>query len=135
MSLPSTAPPTPSPPTSPVGETLADLVQRLGGVPLERIRYRPAPGPATEADLLRSNVEKRLCELVEGVLVQKAMGFYESRLAAILIYLIEQFLEPHDLGIVLGADGMLRLVPGLIRLPDVSFLSWQRFPNRERPAE
>jgi hypothetical protein len=29
-------------------ETLADLHQRLGGVPLERIRCQPAPGTATE---------------------------------------------------------------------------------------
>ncbi|MBI1899585.1 MAG: hypothetical protein HYS13_00545, partial [Planctomycetia bacterium] len=33
-------------------ETLADLLDRLGNVPLERIRFRPAPGTATEADVL-----------------------------------------------------------------------------------
>jgi Uma2 family endonuclease len=36
---------------------------------------------------------------------------------------------------VLGADATLRLAPGLVRLPDVSFLSWEHFPNRELPAE
>lgn len=63
------------------------------------------------------------------------MGYYESRLAVVLIHLIECFLEEHDLGIVLGADATLRLVPGLVRIPDVSFISWDRFPDRQLPAE
>ena len=40
---------------------------------------------ATEADvLLRPKGEKRLFELVDGVLVEKALGIYEARLALIL---------------------------------------------------
>ena len=134
MTVTTTSPPAPAPPAAPTCETLADLLHRLGDVPLERIRCQPPPGTATEADvLLRPHGEKRLLELVDGVLVEKAMGYYESRLAAILIYLIELFLEQDDLGIVLGADGTLRLMPGLVRIPDVSFIAWERFPNRERP--
>jgi Uma2 family endonuclease len=120
----------------PAIETLDDLLQRLGRVPLNRIRFHPAPGTATEADVLLYPVgEKRLCELVDGVLVEKPMGYYESRLAAILIYFLEQFLGQHDLGIVLGESGTLRLMPGLVRIPDVCFISWERFPNRELPRE
>jgi hypothetical protein len=37
---------------SPSIETLADLHERLGRVPLYRIRCHPAPGTATEADVL-----------------------------------------------------------------------------------
>jgi Uma2 family endonuclease len=134
MTVTSTRPPEPTPPAAPVCETLADLLQCLGDVPLKRIRCQPPPGTATEADvLLRPNGEKRLLELVDGVLVEKTMGYFESRLAAILIYLLEQFLEQHDLGVVLGADGTLRLMPGLVRIPDVSFIAWERLPNRERP--
>jgi Uma2 family endonuclease len=122
--------------TSPHPLTLADVVQRLGSVPLERIPARPAPGTATEADLLRPpGGEKRLYELVDGVLVEKPMGYYESRLAVVLIRFLEAFLEQHDLGIALGPDGTLRLAPGLVRLPDVSFLSWEHFPGRELPEE
>lgn len=133
-------PPTPAlteaAPEPAVPETLADLHQRLGGVPLERIRCQPPPGTATEADvLLRPNGEKRLFELVDGVLVEKPMGLYESRLAAVLVYLLEQFLEQHDLGFVFGADATMRLRPRLVRLPDASFVSWERFPNRRLPAE
>jgi Uma2 family endonuclease len=127
---PSTAP-DPSPP-----ETLADLHRRLGGIPLERIRCQPPPGTATEDDvLLRPNGEKRLFELVDGVLVEKAMGFYESVLAAVLIRILGNFVEQHDLGTVSAPDGAMRLRPGRVRLPDVSFVSWERFPNRRLPAE
>ncbi len=121
---------------SPAIETLADLHARLGHVPLQRIRCHPAPGTATEADVLvYPRGEKRLYELVDGVLVEKPMGYYESLLAAILIGFLSSFLEAHDLGLVLGADATLRLAPGLVRLPDVSFLTWEHFPNRELPAE
>lgn len=117
-------------------ETLADLIERLGSIPLDRIRFHPAPGTATEKDVLaRPNGVKRICELVEGVLVEKPMGYYESRLAAVLIHFIEQFLESSDLGIVLGADGTLRLAPGLVRIPDVAFISWRHFPKRRLPRE
>jgi Uma2 family endonuclease len=116
--------------------TLADLLDRLGHVPPERIRLHPAPGTATEDDVLvRPGGEKRLCELIDGVLVDKPMGYYESLLATLLISFLWRFLDEHDLGIVLGADATLRLAPGLVRLPDVSFISWDRFPDRRLPAE
>jgi len=125
-------------PTDETLETFADLHARLGGVPLDRILCHPAPGTATEADVLRyaeQEPRKRLCELVDGVLVEKAVGFYESLLAATLIRLLGNFLDVRDLGIVLGADATLRLSPGQVRIPDVSFIAWERFPNRELPAE
>jgi Uma2 family endonuclease len=119
-----------------VFETLADLLERLGNVPLERVRVHPAPGTATEADVLaRPAGQKHICELVDGVLVEKAMGYYESLLAALLIGFLRRYLEEHDLGIVLGEAGPLRLAPGLVRIPDVSFIAWERFPDRRLPAE
>jgi Uma2 family endonuclease len=122
-----------SPP--PVGyETFAEVLARLGDIPPERIRLRPPPGTATEADAIHSKARfGRLCELVDGTLVEKPMGYYESRVAAVFTYFIETFLGQHDLGIVLGADGMVRVDPGQIREPDVSFFSWDHFPNRVLP--
>src|SRR5438067_932745 len=123
-------------PTRPMVETLADLLRRVGSVPLERIPARPAPGTATEADVLaRPGGEKRNYELVHGVLVEKPKGYYESLLAGILIQILNNFLGEHDLGIVLGEAGTLRLAPGLVRIPDVAFISWYHFPGRELPAE
>jgi Uma2 family endonuclease len=116
--------------------TLADLLHDLGDIPPERIWLRPAPGTATEKDVTEIEVHtNRLCELVDGVLVQKPMGYFEGRLALLLGYYLETFLTDHDLGIVLGADGTVRLAPGLVRIPDIAFFSWDRLPGRELPAE
>jgi Uma2 family endonuclease len=117
-------------------KTLADLRRRLGGVPLERIWFRPAPGTATEKDVIEAEErENRLCELVDGTLVEKAMGFDESRIALELSHLVMTYLDRNDLGICVGADGMMRIAPGLVRIPDVSFITWDRLPGRESPRE
>ena len=117
-------------------KTLADLRKRLGGVALERIWFHPAPGTATEKDVIEAEErENRLCELVDGTLVEKAMGFEEARLAGRLIYLVSAYLEQNDLGICVGADGMLRIAPGLVRIPDMSFITWDRLPGRKSPRE
>jgi Uma2 family endonuclease len=117
-------------------KTLADLRRRLGGIPLERIWFHPAPGTATEKDVVEAEArENRLCELVDGTLVEKAMGFDESRLAIELSYRIKLYLDQRDLGICVGADGMMRFAPGLVRILDVSFITWDRLPGRESPRE
>ena len=123
------------PPTTPI-RTLAELVERLGGVPLGRILYHPAPGTATESDLLAlHDREGRLCELVDGVLVEKAVGFRESILAIALAGLLRAFIIPRNLGIISGPDGTMRLFPGLVRIPDVAFASWARVPGGVVPTE
>jgi Uma2 family endonuclease len=117
-------------------ETIADLVEQLGSIPLRRIRMTPAPGTATEADLLEAEQRYHsLFELVDGVLVEKGMGYRESILACVIIRLLIDFAHPRNLGVVSGADGFLRLFPGLVRAPDVAFASWDRFPDRRIPKE
>lgn len=117
-------------------ETLADLLEQLGGISPRRVRFRPAPGTATEKDVLAiHDHEGRLYELVDEVLVEKAMGLRESFLAIALAAILRNFVRPRNLGLITGADGMMRLFPGLVRIPDVAFLSWDRFPNRRVPTE
>ena len=117
--------------------TVADLLAQLGDIPPARVLMRPAPGTATEQDVIailnRHDRHKQLCELVDGSLVEKTMGYEESALAALLIGYLVNFLQQHDLGFVAGADGPLRLLPGLVRIPDVSFVSWARLPSRHYP--
>ena len=109
--------------------TIADLLAQLGVLP-DRVLLRPALGTATVDDVVAiHDRENRLCELVDGVLVEKAMGYYESNLASELLHLIKNFLEVHRLGVATGADGMIRLAPGLVRIPDVSFVSRDQFPD------
>ena len=117
-------------------ETFADLMDRLGNVPLERIRFRPYPGTATEADVLAAMQEprKRLCELVEGVLVEKAMGYRESGLAFFVGLMLDAFVRPRNLGLITGEQGTVRLMAGLVRIPDVAFTSWDRIPGRRWPT-
>jgi Uma2 family endonuclease len=120
----------------PIGWTAADLMAELGGISLERIRMYPPPGMATEEDVVRADLrEDRLCELIDGVLVEKTMGTYESLLAMEIAHLLKLFLDRHDLGVVLGADGMLRILPEQVRTPDVCFISWERFADRQVPSE
>jgi Uma2 family endonuclease len=117
-------------------KTLADLRKRLGGIPLDRIWFHPAPGTATEKDVIEAEArENRLCELVDGTLVEKAVGFEQGRLALRLGHLISSYLDENDLGVCVGADGMMRIAAGLVRIPDVSFVSWDRLPGRESPEE
>ena len=116
--------------------TLADLLDRLGRVPLDRIRFHPPPGTATERDVLEIAArEDRLCELVDGVLVEKPMGYGESILALFLGHMLRNFVVPRNLGHVTGEQGMLRLFPGLVRIPDAAFASWDRFPQRRWAGE
>lgn len=122
--------------TLPTDWTAADLQRHLGGIPLERIRMYPPPGMATVKDLLEADTRQdRICELVDGILVEKTMGFLESILAAALIYFLKGFLKTHDLGIVAGADGMQRILPEMVRVPDVSFVCWERLPDGRVPQQ
>lgn len=115
--------------------TAADLVERFGPIELRRIRQNPAPGTATEQDVVDiHDHEDRLYELVDGVLVEKTIGVQESFLAVWIARLLGDFVHRHDLGIVLGSDGMARLAPGLVRIPDVSFVAWNRLGGKKVPA-
>jgi Uma2 family endonuclease len=112
--------------------TLRDLLECFGPMPFHRIRHDPPPGTATEADVLEIDAhEDRLCELMDGVLVEKTVGTYESYLAVLISRLLGNYVSEHELGIVLGADGMLRLWPGMVRIPDTCYISNARFPGLE----
>ena len=116
--------------------TVSDLLHQLGDIPAYRVRLQPAPGTATEADVVTvHDRENRLCELLDGVLVEETIGYYESYIAATLIRLVGNFVVEHDLGIVAGVDGMMRLAPGLVRIPDVSFVAWGKLPGRHLPRQ
>jgi Uma2 family endonuclease len=122
---------------SPVSEwTVADLVERFGAIPLWRVRFVPPPGTATEEDVVAvQDHEDGLCELVDGILIQKTASIFESYLAMKLGSLLSGYVADRKLGIVVGASGSFRLAPGLVRIPDAAFISWQRLPGRRIPLE
>lgn len=136
MTTTTLAPPVPPAPPTAQPDTVADLIARLGGIPPARIRMRPAPGTATEQDVLDAEARgNRLCELVDGTLVEKPMSYRESLLAIFIAAMLDAFVRPRNLGLVSGADGMMRLFPGLVRIPDVAFASWSRVPGGRVPTE
>jgi Uma2 family endonuclease len=113
-----------------------ELALRFGPIPMNRIVTSPAPGLAAEEDVVeRNDRENRLFELVDGILVEKTMGAHESILAIEIAALLINFVKPRKLGVILGADGLLKLAPGLIRIPDVAFLSKEKFPGGRFPRE
>lgn len=117
-------------------ETCADLLHRLGDIPPERVRIVPPIGTATVQDVIDIHArEKRLFELVDGILVEKGMGFRESALASFLVTVLLPFVQKRNLGLVTGADGMMRLFGGLVRIPDAAFVSWARIPSGRMPTE
>lgn len=112
--------------------SLADLARHLD-VPLDRVRLFPSPGTATEDDLVRLAEQKvALCELVDGVLVEKVMGQEESTLATLIARSIWDYLDQHPSGRVIGADGAARTLPGKVRMPDVAYISDVRYESSRR---
>ena len=118
MSTPATQPKTKFP-------TFADVQERLGHIPEARIRSFPAPGTATVQDLLDSSITgDRGHELVDGILVEKPMGFRDDYIGSRILHLIAAYLDTDNVGAVAGAQGGIRFKLDLVRLPDVSFIRW-----------
>jgi Uma2 family endonuclease len=117
---------------------MSQLLDSLG-VSADRVLLDPLPGTATVRDLARLNDTKpngRLYELVDGTLVEKAMGASESFIAYLIMKALGRYSDKHgDLGMVLGEAATLRLFKNVCRAPDVSFTYWDRLPNRKVPSE
>ena len=111
--------------------TIADLLESLGGIPARRVLFKPVPGTATERDLVvLSERNNRHYELVNGTLVEKAMGFDEALFTYFLGLDLGNYIRKHNLGKPVGDGAMMRLFPGLVRIPDAAFISWGAIPGR-----
>jgi Uma2 family endonuclease len=116
--------------------TAADIYKRFGAIPMWRIRTDPPPGTATEDDARRIEASAdRPCELIDGILLEKTVGYDESLLAGALIELLRRYVRPKRLGAVAGEAGTLKLAPGLVQIPDVSFVSAERLRGGKRPRD
>ena len=117
-----------------VTSSLADRIADLGEIPADRVRCDPSPGTATLEDLIRVN-ERRdgRCELIDGTLVEKAVGWQESLLTGVLLRWLGTYVAEKNLGVVTGPDGMIRLFSDTVRGPDVAFFSWPRLPGGTLP--
>ena len=116
-------------------ENIGELLEDLGGIPAERVRLAPWPGTATKRDLVRLHGRGKLYELIDGTLVEKAMGAPEGQVEIKLSSRLEWFVEQHDLGFLYSASALIEVMPQLVRAPDVSFVSWAKRPEKTVPME
>lgn len=116
--------------------TVADLLDGLGGISADRVLLEPAPGTATETDLLALPDDVRqACELIDRTLVVKAIVAPESAVASCLIMFLAPFVLKEKLIVVLGPDGHTRYFGDQIRLPDVALILRRRLPSGKLPPE
>lgn len=110
--------------------TVADLAVTFGSLPARRIRTDVPPGSAIEEDIDRLRREQDvLCELIDGVLVEKAVCDETAFLALELGRILGNFVVPRRLGWILGVDGFTRLFGTRLRAPDVSFVRPEQRPH------
>jgi len=130
--------PIPPPATTvPRFKTGEEWHRSLGGVPLGRIVFDPPPGTATLSDVIRlvDGDHKRAVELVNGTLVEKPVGLRESIIAGIVLTLLNEAVRPKRLGLVSGEAGMIRMLMGNVRMPDVAYFRREDLPGGKLPPE
>lgn len=116
--------------------TVSDVLTDLGGISSSRLRANgSSDSPAGIGDLAQAHAAGSSCELVDGMLVEKAMGYRESLIAMMIGRFLLDFVSKRQLGLVSGPDGFVQLFSGLVRGPDVAFISWQRLPGRQIPTD
>ncbi len=119
-----------------ISTTLEERLVELGGVARDRVRAEPAPGTATLNDLLQINEcsELALYELIDGCLVEKAMGYEASIVAMAIVRIIGTYVSQNRSGLVSGPDGFFKLLAS-VRGPDVAYVAVDRLPNGRLPNE
>jgi Uma2 family endonuclease len=97
----------------------------------------PAPMTAEELFLISSSDEARY-ELDAGTLVRMPpAGVLHSHIALRIARILLDWVEPRQLGTVLGADAgfILRRDPDVVRAPDVSIIARDRLPSGPTPEQ
>ena len=118
--------------------SVSDVLFDLGGIAPDRLLAGLPTALLARADLsdlAKAHASNRVCELVDGVLVEKSIGFRESLLAGVLIEFLSRFVRLQKLGLVSGPDGFIQLFPAMVRGPDIAFTSWARLPDRKPPTD
>lgn len=71
----------------------------------------------------------RILELIDGVIVEKMVGYKASRAAADILTALNQHVSKRKLGGVTGADGAYRMSEHEVFIPDAAFISYERLPE------
>ena len=118
-----------------VARTFPDHLVLLGGIPADRVHTDPPPGTATISDWIAAVDRGDVCELVDGTLVDRPIGFYESLLASCLIAHLYAASDNGRLGVTSGEQGFIRLGESQVRAPDVAFFLRANLPQGRLPSE
>lgn len=98
----------------------------FGGVSADRIRFRPTPGTATEADALFVTDTEHGCELIRNTLVETVSGLSESYLTTLLTHAMMTVILSRKLGMLTGPSALYRMSSGNLRIPDIAFTKRSR---------
>lgn len=116
--------------------SVGQLLDLLGGISPDRVRLTPVPGTATKRDVIRiPDSRGRHHELIDGTLVEKAMGAPEGFLVLELSHALQSFLDTHDLGFLYAPDALIEILPNQVRSPDLCFVSWKQRPEKTVPTD
>lgn len=63
------------------------------------------------------------------------MGFFEGRVAMVLLLFIEKWLESNPIGFTNGEGALTRMMYGNVRIPDASFIRWERTTDHRVPRD
>ena len=89
--------------------------------------YTPVPPRMTEEEFWAWCDEDVRAEFVDGeVIMHSPVSLRHNRLTRFLTALLQLFVERYGLGEILGSEFAVRLREGLIRVPDLVFVSWER---------
>ena len=106
---------------------------RLGGIPASRVRWSPPPArPPSRMSSTSTTGRTGSASWWMACWWRKSWGLMSPVVSLLLAGSLLNYLKRHDLGKLVGADGMMRLFPGLVRIPDVAFISWKRYPKKRR---
>ena len=73
--------------------TLTDIARRWGPIPLRRVRLHPFPATVDDVVELHDRHD-RLFELVDGILVEKEVGYPSGFAATTILVLLRTFVAP-----------------------------------------
>ncbi|HEX4794544.1 MAG TPA: Uma2 family endonuclease, partial [Humisphaera sp.] len=74
-------------------------------------------------------------ELIDGTLVEKPTGLGKSVLGMLVAQYLGNHVRAQKLGAISGPNGLFLLLPGLVRAPDVAFISRARMPGESVRTE
>jgi Uma2 family endonuclease len=110
--------------------TLDDVRDRFGSIFVGRIVTDPAPGTATRSDFERVNGpgSEGGVELIDGILIRKAMSEYTGWLGGYILRILGNFIESRGLGWVQPGDNRFHFPDGMLG-PDVTFTRRDQRPD------